>query len=92
MDDIDRTQDSPQSDVASGVPATATSGDQRYFPYWLRERLIAQFQGIDHFTRSEAVGEVEAYERNFLAIFGEASDGGPANTSLSPATSVPPPR
>jgi hypothetical protein len=90
MDDIGRKHDPPQCNVASGDRADGTSGDRRYFPPWMREQLIAQFQGIDHSTRSEAVMQIEAYERNFMAIFGEGSGGGPARKRQDLSAVVPP--
>lgn len=90
MDDIGRKLDPPQCGVASDEQASTTSGERRYFPPWMREQLIAQFQGIDHSTRSEAVSQIEAYERNFMAIFGEASGGGPTRRSRNLSADVAP--
>lgn len=92
MDDIGRKQDQdpPQGDVEEGARALGPGVDRRYFPAWLREDLIAQFQGIDHSTRSEAVLQIEAYERSFMAIFGDGSGGGPTRKCQDLSAFVPP--
>jgi hypothetical protein len=66
----DRTDDAPRNGSTSGEESVEASVDLRYFPPWMREELIQHFQGIDGVTTDEAKQQIEAYERNFMAVFG----------------------
>jgi hypothetical protein len=83
----DRTDDAPQGESPSREGTSRegtieTPAALLYFPPWMRDELILHFRGSDGVTTDEAKRQIEAYERNFMAVFGGAAGGsGPVSSA-----------
>jgi hypothetical protein len=73
MDDHRPQIDVPRFSVTPGEQTGKRAGGRARSPAWNREQLIRQFQEIDGSTRGEAERQIDAFERSFSTVFGDAS-------------------